>query len=247
MASEIKLYWDPVREDNFTPGSVAGEADALAARYSFMRIEGYALDTPLKGTVPLKLYWNEQRGDNFTTATEEGQQSALDAGYVYIRDEGYVFPDQKSGTVPLKLYWSGEREDNFTTATAEGQQSALDTGYKYIRDEGYVYAGPPAVGDISFSFNWAGAVLTLSHKLTQDVIQTANDVTAIKDIILDVAKGVGQVISPQISIAITVAAGYIDLQKTLIKIMDKGNGVYLTLPYPAIYLQQWFLIIPTSR
>jgi hypothetical protein len=138
MATALKLYYDPVRGDNFTESTADGERDAQAAHYLFIRIEGYSFPSSQPNTVPLRLYWSPFRGDNFTTATAEGEKSALEAGYTYIRDEGYVLPNQQPGTVPLKLYWSPERADNFTTATAQGEQDALNAGYQFIRTEGYV-------------------------------------------------------------------------------------------------------------
>ena len=37
----LKVYWNPDREDNFTTSTQQGEADAKAAGYQFIRIEGY--------------------------------------------------------------------------------------------------------------------------------------------------------------------------------------------------------------
>ncbi|MEA5569180.1 hypothetical protein [Anabaena sp. UHCC 0399] len=135
----LKLYWSPQRGDNFTTATTKGEQDALAAGYTFARIEACALPKPEAGTVPLKLYWSPQRGDNFTTATTKGEQDALAAGYTFARVEGYAFTKQVAGTVPLKLYWSPQRGDNFTTATTKGEQDALAAGYTFARVEGYVY------------------------------------------------------------------------------------------------------------
>jgi hypothetical protein len=142
MATALKLYYDPVRGDNFTESTADGQRDAQAAQYLFIRLEGYAFPSSQPGTVPLRLYWNSFRGDNLTTATPEGEKSALEAGYNYIRDEGYVLADQQPGTVPLKLFWSPERADNFATATAQGEQDALTAGYQFIRVEGYVSPRP---------------------------------------------------------------------------------------------------------
>jgi hypothetical protein len=142
MATALKLYYDPVRGDNFTESTADGERDAQAAHYLFIRLEGYSFPSSQPGTVPLRLYWNSFRGDNFTTATAEGEKSALEAGYTYIRDEGYVLANQQPGTVPLKLFWSPERADNFITATSQGEQDALNAGYQFIRVEGYISPRP---------------------------------------------------------------------------------------------------------
>jgi hypothetical protein len=142
MSTALKLFWSPERGDNFTETTADGERDALAARYVFIRHEGYAFPSSQPNTVPLRLYWNPFRGDNLTTATEDGEKSALAAGYSYVRDEGYVYPTEQPGTVPLKLFWSPGRADNFTTATAQGEQDALNAGYQFIRVEGYVSPRP---------------------------------------------------------------------------------------------------------
>jgi hypothetical protein len=142
MSTALKLFWSPERGDNFTETTTDGERDALAARYVFIRLEGYSFPSSQPNTLPLRLYWNPFRGDNLTTATEDGEKSALAAGYTYVRDEGYVYPTEQPGTVPLKLFWSPERADNFTTATAQGEQDALNAGYQFIRVEGYVSPRP---------------------------------------------------------------------------------------------------------
>lgn len=135
----LKLYWSAERGDNFTTGTRKGEEDALAARYTFARVEACALPKPQSGTVPLKLYWSAERGDNFTTGTRKGEEDALAARYTLARVEGYAFKDPVAGTVPLKLYWSAKRGDNFTTATRKGEQDALAAGYTFAGVQGYVY------------------------------------------------------------------------------------------------------------
>jgi hypothetical protein len=93
-AVPLMLYWSAQRGDNFTTATAQGQADAQAAGYAFVRIEGYVYPQQAPGTVPLLLYWSAQRGDNFTTATAQGQADAQAAGYAYVRVEGYVFPAQ---------------------------------------------------------------------------------------------------------------------------------------------------------
>jgi hypothetical protein len=139
----LKLFWSPARGDNFTTGTAQGAQDAMAAGYSYARIEGYALKDVGTNTVPLKLYWSAERGDNFTTGTIAGEADALAAGYSFARVEGHAYAEQVLGTVPLKLFWSPARGDNFSTCTATGETDALAAGYVYVRVEGFVY---PAVG-----------------------------------------------------------------------------------------------------
>ncbi len=78
--------------DDLTAATPAGEREALAAGYEFVRVEGYIYPNRQPGTVPLKLFWHIGRNDNLTTATAEGEREALAAGYQFIRIEGYVFP-----------------------------------------------------------------------------------------------------------------------------------------------------------
>jgi hypothetical protein len=87
----LKLYWSEARGDNFTTATKQGEADAKAAGYQFIRIEGYVYSKQRRGTVPLKLYWNPNREDNLTTSTQQGEADAKAAGYQFIRIEGYVY------------------------------------------------------------------------------------------------------------------------------------------------------------
>ena len=88
----LKLYWSAARGDNFTTATAEGERDAIAAGYTFARIEGYIYPAPQSGTVPLKLFWSDARRDNFTTATDIGESHAYAASYRFARIEGYVFP-----------------------------------------------------------------------------------------------------------------------------------------------------------
>jgi hypothetical protein len=144
-STELKLYWEPGREDNFSTATAQGEADALAAGYYFVRTEAYLFPSSQPGTVPLNQYWSAARGDNFVTATPQGEADALAAGYSFVRVEGYVYPSPQPNTVPLKLFWSGGRGDNFTTATAQGEADALAAGYYFARIEGYVSAKPVSI------------------------------------------------------------------------------------------------------
>lgn len=134
----LNLYFTNGK-DNFTTATTSGAEWALGTNYTFVRVEGYVLNSPVSGTVPLKSYWSAARGDSFTTATDIGVQSALGAGYQFARIEGYVYREQIAGTVPLKLYWSDAREDNFTTATEIGARSAVGAGYRFVSIEGYVF------------------------------------------------------------------------------------------------------------
>jgi hypothetical protein len=140
----LLLYWSEQRGDNFTTATAAGQNDAQAAGYAFVRVDGYVYASQVPGTVPLLLYWSAQRGDNFTTATAAGQADAQAAGYAFVRVEGYVYPNEVPGTVPLLLFWNAQRGDNFTTAAPAGQDDAQAAGYAFVRIEGYVWPPPVA-------------------------------------------------------------------------------------------------------
>ena len=136
----LKLFYDPVREDNFSTATQEGVKDAEAAGYTLVRTEGRISKNKERGLVPLKLFWHAGRGDNFVTATKEGEADAEAAGYTFIRVEGFVATKKAKGLVPLKQFWSDARQDNFATATAEGEAAALAAGYREVRIEGFVHA-----------------------------------------------------------------------------------------------------------
>lgn len=108
-----------------------------------------------------------------------------------------------------------------------------------------VAAVPPP--DIRFDFNWAGAVVSLSHELTQKLLTTTADALQALNILTGAAAGAAITINPAVSATLGVVAGYVNAQRQLITVMDKGNGVYLTLPWLAIWYGQYWIIIPTSR
>lgn len=87
---------------------------------------------------------------------------------------------------------------------------------------------------------WSGVVLTLEHEEVVTVlqyIQTGQDV-------VEYLKSIGIGIS---DLAFKVVALYLRIMAGLIRSFDHGNGVYLTMPWPAIWWQQWWLIIPGPR
>jgi hypothetical protein len=135
----LKLFYDPVREDNFSTATAEGTKDAEGAGYVLVRNEGRIHKNEGKGLTPLKLFWHPGRGDNFVTATAAGEQDAKDAGYVFVRVEGFVAKKKAKGLVPLKTFWSDARQDNFATATEEGEEAALAAGYRLVRTEGFVH------------------------------------------------------------------------------------------------------------
>ena len=146
----LRLYWNYIRQDNFTTASPEGRRDAEApgSGYEFIRFEGTVNSEPIPArppgtpaTVPLYLFYSRERQDNFTAASEEGYRNAKDANYELIRIEGHVYPYDPTGRRPaLRLYYNQARGDNFTTASPEGIRSAEapGSGYQFIRIEGYL-------------------------------------------------------------------------------------------------------------
>jgi hypothetical protein len=98
-----------------------------------------------------------------------------------------------------------------------------------------------------FGFNTWGAVLTLDHDEVDYAINTAKAGGGLAPAIVGVVAA-ATAASAGIAGAISAAlVAYFAAEGLLIKAADKGCGVYLTLPYPAIYLGQLWLIIPGSR
>jgi hypothetical protein len=99
----------------------------------------------------------------------------------------------------------------------------------------------------SLDFNLAGLVLILDHA----------DATALTTAGPNIGTAVGAVVGPALvaaSVAAPLAAAisaavvaYFKIESALVAAVDRGNGVYLTLPWPAIYFGQIWLIIPTTR
>ncbi len=50
---------------------------------------------------------------------------------------------------------------------------------------------------------------------------------------------------PPATLVAAVVSTYLELEKKLLGAVDRGYGVYLTLPWPAIYFEYLWLIIPT--
>lgn len=92
--------------------------------------------------------------------------------------------------------------------------------------------------------NWAGFVVTLTH----DEVQYALYATDGGKWLGALAGGVVSfVATPAVGVLVaTAVSGYFELQKAQIQRADVGNGVYLTLPWAAIYLGQFWLIIVGS-
>lgn len=135
----LKLFWDG--HDNFTTATAQGEADAKAAGYNFIRIEGYILENPQPNTVPLIQYWSAKRHDYMLLGKALPKSLDKNARYQLVRIEGYAYANPQLNTVSLKRFKQGAH-DNFTTATAQGEKDALAAGYVIQRVEAYVVSSP---------------------------------------------------------------------------------------------------------
>jgi hypothetical protein len=90
----------------------------------------------------------------------------------------------------------------------------------------------------SLGFNWAGAVLTLDSNEVSELATTEDIATSLL--------GFGAFSGP-LAPGFAAVALYIQVNRQIMQAIDRGNGVYLTLPWPAMYVGQWWLIIPTPR
>lgn len=117
---------------------------------------------------------------------------------------------------------------------------------EYNEGERFLFLPPLAAepwagsGDVRFGVNWAGVVCTLSHHAV-GVLVSAQDIAS------SLLQLVGRVVPPPYSLAVRVIALYISAHRQLVQAVDRGRGVYLTLPWPAIWFGQFWLVVPTSR
>jgi hypothetical protein len=142
---EFRQYYHAGNRDYIlsTPGR--SESDAIAAGYSFVRIEGYIPDK-----VPYSLLWTYSSSANDKVMT--GQNSNLAAslggqGYSYVGIGGAAWNFQLPGTAPLKNFlktgggWGAGFRDHFTLAHASSESTATISGYGRVTTE---YSGSPA-------------------------------------------------------------------------------------------------------
>jgi hypothetical protein len=90
----------------------------------------------------------------------------------------------------------------------------------------------------TLGFNLFGAVLSLDHQEVEDL--------AVAEDVAQLLLGFGAFTGP-LAIGFAAVVAYIELNKFVMKAVDAGNGVYLTLPWVAMYVGQWWLIVPTPR
>ena len=141
----LEHYWSSARKDNFSTASARGKKAAKAAKYRFIRQDGYVLKKASNAegkAVPLYLYYSKTRKEYLTVSSSAGIKSANSAGYTKIGIEGYVLQSVNSAYKdlyqPLWLYYNDSRKDNFTIASLVGIKTAEAGGYRKVRIEGYV-------------------------------------------------------------------------------------------------------------
>ena len=84
-----------------------------------------------------------------------------------------------------------------------------------------------------------GPKLELDESDTQTLLQ-ADDVGV-------ALAGLGVAAPPPLNAALGLFAAYIAANRAIVTAVDKGNGVWLTIPWPAIWWGQWWIIVPTTR
>jgi hypothetical protein len=91
-----------------------------------------------------------------------------------------------------------------------------------------------------------GVSLRLEHGEIDNVLSDVGSIGPKVVAVAGPALGVAGVAAPLAALVTAVLAVYLAAQMVLIKRLDRGYGVDLNLPWPAIWFQQWFLIIPTT-
>lgn len=86
--------------------------------------------------------------------------------------------------------------------------------------------------------NWAGYVLQLNNDETNNVVAAANPVAALGALVAAIP-------GPQ-TVAVGIIAAFIAAEAALITAVNKGNGVYLTIPWPALATGAYGLVVPTT-
>lgn len=100
---------------------------------------------------------------------------------------------------------------------------------------------------INASVNPWGIVIEMDHNDTEAVISAATQGGGGLAAVLTPVLVAANVATPIVLAIIAVLGAWIAAEVVIIKAVDKGDGVYLTLPWPAILTGAVFLIVPTTR
>ena len=90
-----------------------------------------------------------------------------------------------------------------------------------------------------FHVDFWGPKLELTHDEVETLGQSG-DITA-------ALLGFGAAAPPPADLVLGLFAAYIAAQMAIIRAVDQGNGVWLTLTWPAVAWGAWWAIIPTTR
>jgi hypothetical protein len=95
--------------------------------------------------------------------------------------------------------------------------------------------------------SWAGVVVTLEHDEALLLTQTEDTAAPILALVGSLV-AVGTALTASLAAATIGALGAAaKINSELIKRVDQGNGVFLTVPWPAIWFGQWWIVVPTPR
>lgn len=95
--------------------------------------------------------------------------------------------------------------------------------------------------------NFWGVVVELDDAETRALVEGSNGATGGAGTIIGAACPVANIAAPVCALIVALVAGYIKAQAWLISRVNTGCGVYLTLPWAAIYAGQIYAVIPTTR
>lgn len=153
--------------DSYTTATAEGKAEAKAAGYHLVRVEGFVFKNPQTNTVPLKQFLSVKRHDYALLGGSEPKFFKR-GGYKFVRIEGYAYVQSQPDTVALKRFKQGTRDD-LATATVEGEKEARATGYAFQRIEAYV----PATSNVVLQ--WIPAKTAYATPETQPPIVLKNN------------------------------------------------------------------------
>lgn len=97
------------------------------------------------------------------------------------------------------------------------------------------------------SINGWGIVLELDEGEVVATLVAGSGAGGIIGAAIGPALVAANVAAPIVAAITAAVVGYFAIEAVAIKLVDKGDGVYLTLPWPAIFLGLIVLIVPTTR
>jgi hypothetical protein len=89
-------------------------------------------------------------------------------------------------------------------------------------------------------------VFILTHEDVEDVAKARGQIESLIPKITTALVAVGVLAGPQVALVVAIVVAYLAAEGLALKVMDQGNGVYLTIPWTAIPGGQYWLIIPTA-